>query len=113
MCTETTRLPVRALAAARVCREAGATVTLNILVRDLNVDATRTDDRHIEVIANGMPLWGGAQLAVDTTLVSALTAAGAPRRHAGTCGGAALRVARQAKERTYPELQRTQGWGDT
>ena len=91
-------------AAARVCREAGATVTLNTFVRDLNVDATRTDDRRIEVIANGMPLWGGAQSAVDTTLVSALTAAGAPRRHAGT---AALRVDRQAKERTYPELRQS------
>ena len=79
-------------AAARVCREAGATVTLNTLVRDLNVDATRTDDRRIEVITNGMLLWGGPQLAVGTTLVSALTAAGAPRRHAGTCVGAALYV---------------------
>ena len=35
------------------------------------------------------------------------TAAGAPRRHASTCVGAALRVARQAKERTYPELRQS------
>ena len=70
-------------ATARVCREAGATVALNVLVRDLNLDPVRQDDRRIEVIANGLPLWGGAQVAVDTTLVSPLTAAGAPRRVRG------------------------------
>ena len=59
---------------------AGAAVAMNVLVRDLNVDADRSDDRRIEVIANGLPLWGGAQLAVDTTLVSPLTAAGFPCR---------------------------------
>ena len=44
-------------AAARVCREAGARVTWNTLVRDLNVAVARFDDRRIEVIANGLPLW--------------------------------------------------------
>ena len=94
-------------AAARVCREAGAAVALNVLVRDLNVDTARQDDRRIEVIANGLPLWGGAQLAVDTTLVSPLTAAGLPRRAGGRTAGAALLTARRAKERTYPELCRS------
>ena len=94
-------------AAARVCREAGAAVALNVLVRDLNVDPARQDDRRIEVIANGLPLWGGAQLAVDTTLVSPLTAAGLPRRAGGRTAGAALLTARRAKERTYPELCRS------
>ena len=63
-------------AAARVCREAGASVATNVLVRDLNVAPSRQDDRRIEVIANGLPLWGGVQVAVDTTLVSPLTANG-------------------------------------
>ena len=67
-------------AAARVCREADAAVATNVLVRDLNLQAARQDERRIEVIANGLPLWGGSQLAVDTTLVSPLTSAGAPRR---------------------------------
>ena len=93
-------------AAARVCREAGATVALNVLVRDLNLDPVRQDDRRIEVIANGLPLWGGAQVAVDTTLVSPLTAAGAPRRVRGQTAGAALQAARRAKERSYPEFCR-------
>ena len=58
---------------ARVCREAGARVTTNTLVRDLNAPADRLDDRRIEVIANGangLPPWNGAQLAVDTSVVS-------------------------------------------
>ena len=94
-------------AAARICREAGATVALNVRLRDLNVDAARQDERRIEVIANGLALWGGAQLAVDTTLVSPLTSAGAPRRSAGRTAGAALALARKAKERTYPELRQS------
>ena len=94
-------------AAARICREAGATVALNVRLRDLNVDVARQDERRIEVIANGLALWGGAQLAVDTTLVSPLTSAGAPRRSAGRTAGAALALARKAKERTYPELRQS------
>ena len=49
--------------------------------------------------ANGLPLWNGAQLAVDTTLVAPLTSAGStapPRRG-------------RAKERTYPELVNSSG----
>ena len=66
------------------------------------------DDHRIEVIANGLPLWGGAQLAVDTTLVSALDSSGQPRRQQRSTTGAALRIARRAKERTYPELLRAE-----
>ena len=61
-------------AAARVCREAGAIVATNILLRDLNVVAAHQNERRLEVIANGLPLWGGVQLAVDTTLVSQTSA---------------------------------------
>ena len=93
-------------AAARVCREAGATVSTHMLLRDLNVPADRHDDRRLEVVANGLPLWGGVQLAVDTTLVSALTSAAQPRRYRGSTAGAALALARRDKERTYPELVR-------
>ena len=84
---------------ARMCREAGATVSTNV---------HNQDDRRIEVIANGLLLWGGAQLAVDTTLVSALDSAGQLRRQQRSTTGAALRIARRAKERTYPELLRAE-----
>ena len=80
-------------AVARICREAGATVSTNVLLRDLNTDTKRTDDKRIEVIANGLPLWNGSQLAVDTTLVSPLTSAAQPRRDQRTTLGAALRIA--------------------
>ena len=94
-------------AAARVCREAGARVTTHTRLADLNVQHVHhIDDRRIEVIANGLALWGGAQLAVDTTLVSPLTRAGEPRRRAGRFAAAALHDARKAKERAYPELLR-------
>ena len=86
-------------AAARVCREAGARVTTHTRLADLNVQHVHhIDDRRIEVIANGLALWGVAQLAVDTTLVSPLTRAGEPR--------CTLHDARKAKERACPELLR-------
>ena len=47
-------------AAARMCREAGARVTTNTLLTDLNLDHIhRQHDRRIEVIANRLPIWGG------------------------------------------------------
>ena len=92
-------------AAARVCREAGARVTMHTRLANLNIPAVqRIDDRTIEVIANGLPLWHGSQLASDTTLVSPLTAAGEPRRRGGWYAAAALHTARRNKQRTYPEL---------
>ena len=91
--------------AARVCREAGARVTMHTRMNQLNIPAVNhMDDRAIEVIANGLPLWQGSQLAVDTTLVSPLTSAAEPRRRGGRFAGTALHAARQTKERTYPEL---------
>ena len=62
-------------AAARVC-EAGARVATNVLLRDMNVDVPLTDGRRIEVLANGLLIWQGAQAAVDTTLVSPVTRTG-------------------------------------
>ena len=41
-------------AAASICREAGATIAANVLLRDLNIITWRHDERRIEVIANGL-----------------------------------------------------------
>ena len=95
-------------AAARVCREAGARVTCNTRLADMNLQVDRVDDRRLEVVANGLPLWGGQQLAVDTTLVSPLSGSGQPCRRGGRVQGAALALARRRKERTYPELLRSE-----
>ena len=93
-------------AAARVCREAGGRVMTNMLVRklDLAPGANTTDGRRLEVVADGLSLFQGAQLAIDTTLVSALRADGTPRPRATTTPGAALDEARTRKETTYHEL---------
>ncbi|CAK0830298.1 unnamed protein product [Prorocentrum cordatum] len=75
------------------------------LLRDLNVDGVDPrDGRKIEVIANGLPLWGGAQLAIDATLVSPVRTDGTAQPRAADEDGVQLAVARGRKEATYPEL---------
>ena len=85
-------------AAARVCREVGARVRTNVVVRDLDLWPPH---RRLEVVADGLPLHGGAQLAIDTT---ALTHDGTARPGADPHDGVALTEARRRKERTCPEL---------
>ena len=58
----------------------------------------------LEVVTDGLPLFHGAQLALDATMVSALRCDGTPHRRAVEEDGAVLRAARRWKERTYPEL---------
>ena len=60
--------------------------------------------RRLEIIADGLPLFGGAQLAVDTTLVSPLHCDGSARPGVAHTDGPVLALARWRKERTYPEL---------
>ena len=95
-------------AAARVCREAGVRVSTNVFVRDLDIPGCR-DTRRLEVVADGLPLFGGAQLAIDTTLVSAVRSDGPPRRGCAGHDDAALVQARRLKQRTYPELSGDHG----
>ena len=68
---------------ARICREGGARVSTNVHVFVLDILAPEVHDgRRIEIIAEGLPLFGGAQLAVDTTLVSAHHCDGSARARA-------------------------------
>ena len=86
--------------AARVCREAGARVQTNVFVRDMDfANYENLDGRRLEVVADGFPLHGGAQLAIDTTMVSPLHSNGVARRGASDRKGLGER-----KEMTYPEL---------
>ena len=92
-------------AAARICREAGGRVRTNVLVRDLDLHAINNlDSRRLEVVVDGLSLFRGAQLAIDTTLVSSLSRNGTARPRCATVSGAALDRARIRKERRYPEL---------
>ena len=107
-CPQSGRLRTRAVAPertlARACREAGATVRQNVKLRDMNV-AVRDDERCIEVLATGLPLFQGAQLAVDITLRSALTSNGDPRPGAAREDGIACNGARVDKA----QIRRTEG----
>ena len=51
-------------------------------LRDMNVTVRADDERVLEVLASGLPLHHGAQLAVDITLRSVLTSAGLPSPNA-------------------------------
>ena len=45
-------------------------MTTNVLVRDLDLPLpVVADNRKLEVVADGLPIFGGSQLALDTTLV--------------------------------------------
>ena len=69
----------------------------NVLLRDKNLQGISShDSRQIEVVANGLPLWGGAQLAVDATLVSPMSRNGRPQPRAVDSDG--------RKEAKYAEL---------
>ena len=92
-------------AAARVCREAGGRVSVNVAVRDLDIGVpNEADARRLEVVVDGLPLFHGAQLGVDTTLVSVLRRDGTPHPRCANEDGAALAAARRRKAARYPEL---------
>ena len=83
-------------AAARVCREAGGRVSVNVAVRDLDIGVpNEADARRLEVVADGLPLFHGAQIGVDTTLVSVLRRNGTPHPRCANEDGAALAAARK------------------
>ena len=82
---------------ASICREAGAVVRCNIKLsklREMSVTVAANDEREVEVLASGLPLEPGAQLAVDDTFRSA----------AAVVDGAVANAARRDKERKHSEL---------
>ena len=90
-------------AAARESRRRRQSV-LHVIVRDLDLRAPDVHDGRRLKIAEGLPLFGRAQLALDTTLASALHCDGSARPHAADVVGVALSPRRRRKELTYPEL---------
>ena len=51
------------------------------------------DNRRLEIVAEGLPLFHGAQLAIDTTVVSVLKRDGTPHTRCADVDGAALQAA--------------------
>ena len=79
-------------------------MSLNAMLRDLDIAPFRIDGRRLEVVAEGLTLFGGCQLALDATVVSPLHGDATHRRRADIEDGVAVREARRRKEWTYPEL---------
>ena len=82
----------------RQAAESESTCSSDIIMPNAN------DGRRLEVVVDGLPLFGGRQLAIDTTLVGALHADGTARVGAANRDGVALLAARRRKEANYPEL---------
>ena len=85
-------------AIAQICREGGPGCP-RTLCSETSHPTEATHDR-LEVIAEGLTLFGGSQLATDATVVSPLHADGTHRRKADTTDGQALAEAHKHKERT-------------
>ena len=51
-------------ASQRVCREVGGRIATKVLVRDLDLPVAVNNARRLEAVVDGLPLHGGAQLAV-------------------------------------------------
>ena len=77
----------------------------------MNVGVRATDDLKIEVLAQDLPCFGGAQLALGVTLRSVVGRNCEARPHAAEVDGAVLLQARSDKEIRYPELTTGQTGG--
>ena len=82
-------------AAARICREAGGRVSTNVWGSRFGPLVPVNDARRLEIVVDGLPLHGSAQLAVDTTLVSVLRGDGTVLGRGSQLDGVALRAARR------------------
>ena len=78
--------------------EKRARVSLHVRVQDLD-------------LADGLPLFMGAQLAVDTTIVSVLKRDGSARTRCANVDGASLEAARRRKGSHVPRTDWTQWEG--
>ena len=75
------------IADAQICREGGARVSTNVMLRDLDMSPPHNSDgRSLDVVAEGLCLFSGCQLALDATVVSTLHGYGTHRRKADVEG---------------------------
>ena len=83
---------------------------MNVFVRDVDLhDFNRLDGRRLEVVVDVFPLWNGAQLATDTTMVSPVRRDGTARAGTATTDVKALDIARSQQARKYSELSGEKG----
>ena len=116
-CTRTGRIHGRHAAAIapwrQVLHEAGYQVRSERLLRDTHVATDVADQRRMDLVAapgaRGLGARRGVALFLDVTIVSVLTAAGAPRPSTTNADGAALRQIIAAKRRRYADVRATSG----
>ena len=87
-----------------MCRAAGAVVRPEALLKDMNLGAPAADGRRLDVLAQGLPCYAGAQVAIDATLRSCLSASGEVHGRADTENEHICIRARIDQENKYPEL---------
>ena len=85
-------------------REAGATVHCQHLLRHTTLPVDGEDNRRMDVVVNGLPLYHGRPLFCDATVRSPLKGDGEPHSKAATENGAVLRRAKTDKEDKYRDL---------
>ena len=90
----------------RVFREAGGRVLPQARLCDLDLRPRipTTDGRRVDLVARGLPLFGGLPLCGDAALVSALHADGSPWRYADLQDGVALQRTDEQHRQQYHEL---------
>ena len=102
--SSSTRIEVFLLS-AQLPRFAGRARATNVFVCDMDLAIPNAlESRRMEVVSDGLTLLRGAQLAIDTTMVSPLRRDATTRPGSANFDGAVLEVARRRKEATYPEL---------
>jgi len=89
----------------RIFTEAGAVVQKNQKLADMKLaGVSPMDDRQVEIMATGLPLYQGLPLVCDASLVSPVKANGIPRPRAAHEPGIAIANIEDVKATTYPEL---------
>ena len=93
------------LAWVQVLSEAGANARHRPLLRDLAIPGVMdTDSRQLDIVAGGLPLFGGKTIVGDATLRSPLSGAGVAHSGAANVDGSTFPPARRDKAHAYPEL---------
>ena len=107
-CMRTGRVQARAKPIERawqqVLRESGASTYYQKLLRATTLPVHPTDNRRIDVLATGLPVYHGQPLFCDATIRSPLTASGAPHPRADRINGAVLVRAEKDKQTRYGDI---------
>ena len=108
-CTRSGWLKCRAtgieLSWLQVCLEAGASARHRPLLRNLAIRNIPDDDlRQLDIVAGGLPIYGGHTVLIDITLRSPVAGDGSIRFRSDVVDGATFAQARRDKLSAYPEL---------